>query len=136
MEAVTSVYLWALIKHGYNWLSNLRRAKGSRKQQSVQALRNVILAARETAVYIRQLNETGQRDHIVERRLAVLWTDLGFTLSDLGLSKLAKRCQIKGKDWADPSHYDQAFLERADVKLDRMERLANELLYELGRNRH
>ncbi len=134
MEAVTSVSLWELIKHGYNWLSNLRRAKVSRKKQSVQALRNVILAARETAVYIRQLNETGHRDHGVESRLTVLWTKLGFTLADLGLGKLAKRCQIKGKEWADPTHYDREFLDRADVKLERMERLANELLFELDRN--
>ena len=134
MEAVTSVSLWELIKHGYNWLSNLRRAKTTRKNQSVQALRNVILAVRETAVYIRQLNETGHRDHGVESRLAVLWTDLGFTLSDLGLNKLAKRCQIKGKQWEDPTHYDREFLDRADVKLELMERLANELLFELDRN--
>ncbi len=134
MEAVTSVSLWELIKHGYNWLSNLRRAKSSRKKQSVRALRNVILAVRETGVYIRQLNDTGHRDHGVERRLAVLWTDLGFTLSDLGLTKLAKRCQIRGKQWEDPTHYDQAFLDRADVKLERMERLAHELLFELDRH--
>ncbi len=133
MDAVTSVSLWELIKHGYNWLSNLRRAKSERKQQSIQALRSVILATRETAVYMRQLTETRQRDHGVETRLALLWTDLGFTLSDLGLSKLAKRCQIKGKEWSDPAHYDQEFLDRADVKLDRMERLANELMFEIDR---
>jgi len=111
----------------------LRRAKGERKRQSIYALRNVILSSRETAVYIRQLNETGRRDHSVERRLSVLWTDLGFALSDLGLNKLAKRCNIKGKHWSDPTHYDQEFLDKADVKLDRMERLASELLFEIDR---
>lgn len=133
MEAVTSSALWEISKHGYNWLSNLRRAKGERKRQSIYALRNVILSSRETAVYIRQLNETGRRDHSVERRLSVLWTDLGFALSDLGLNKLAKRCNIKGKHWSDPTHYDQEFLDKADVKLDRMERLASELLFEIDR---
>ena len=131
MEAVTSSALWELIKHGYKWLSNLSRAKDERKRQSISALRNVILASTETAVYIRQLNETAKRDHSVESRLSVLWTDLGFALSDLGLNKLAKRCKIKGKHWSDPTYFDQEFLDKADVKLDRMERLANELLFEI-----
>ncbi len=104
MEAFTSGALRELIKHGYSWLSNLRRAKGERKRQSINALRQVITASRETAVYIRQLNDNNRRDHDVERHLSNLWTELGFALSDIGLTKLARRCNIKGKHWSNPSH--------------------------------
>ena len=47
------------------------------------------------------------------------------SLSDLGLSKLARRCEISGRYWADPSTFDAVFLDKADVGL---ERLALELL--------
>ena len=61
---------------------------------------SVIVAARETSVYVRQINDTGRQDHTKEGNLAVRWTELGFLLGDLGLKKLAKRCDIKGRYWA------------------------------------
>lgn len=79
------------------------------------------------------MEDSGGRDHAVERHLAVLWTELGFKLEDLGIAKLAKRCQIKGMHWADPSHYDDLFIARADVSLERMERLARAILGEAGK---
>ena len=62
----------------------------------------------------------------------MLWTELGFALEDLGITKLAKRCRIKGKHWADPTKTDKEFLEKADVGLERMEQLANEVLREIS----
>jgi len=84
---------------------------------------------------MRQLSDKGKRNHNTERRLSLLWTELGFALEDLGLSKLAKRCQIKGKHWSDPGHYSKDFLDKADVSLDKMEKLANDLLAEINRKR-
>ncbi|WP_456373408.1 hypothetical protein [Thiolapillus sp.] len=133
MHPITSKALSELFSHGSRWLANLRRAKTVRKQESKQALRQVITAARETAVYIRQLNDTGSRDHRMERHLSLLWTELGFSLEDLGLEKLAKRCQIKGKHWADPKHYDSEFLQKSDSSLERMEKLAKEMLADISR---
>lgn len=133
MEALSTKVLNELFSHGAKWLANLRRAKLKRKRESVQALREVIAASRETAVYVRQLSDKGKRDHDVERRLSSLWTKLGFALEDLDIPKLAKRCQIKGKHWSDPEHYDDAFLKKADVSLEKMERLARELLAEIAR---
>mgnify|MGYP003624983074 FL=1 len=132
MDSLSSKVLGELFNHGSRWLLNLRRAKGERKQASVTALRKVITSSRETAVYIRQLNDSGERDHNTERHLSVLWTELGFALEDLGILKLAKRCQIKGKHWSNPSHYDKDFLDKADVSLDRMERVAREVLAEIN----
>ncbi len=132
IEVVTAISLWELVKHAGAWVANLKRAKDERKKESVEALRRVIIAARQTSVYTRQLRDTGARSHQVERELASLWTELSFALEDLGIAKLAKRCRIKGKQWADPDKTDQEYLEKADVGLERMEQLADELLREIN----
>jgi hypothetical protein len=128
MELTTDVSLWALIRHTGRWLSNLRRAGAARVAESRRALRGVISASRRTRAYLRSVEETGRKDHGQEAELSVLWSDLGFALEDLGLSKLAKRCDITGRYWSDPGTFDDAFLEKADIGLERMERLALELL--------
>lgn len=133
MDLITGNTLYGLFRHGLQWLGNLRRARPARIEASVQALRRVITAARETAVYLRQFAQTRQSDHQVERRLTVLWTELGFALQDLGIEKLAKRCQITGARWADPSRFDREFLDRADVSLERMEQMARRMLADIGR---
>lgn len=133
MERVGAGLLWDVFKHLRAWLANLRRAGEARKRESVRALREVVKAARETAVYMRRLQDTGTRDHAVEARLAVLWTDLGFALEDLGIEKLAKRCRVLGKQWAEPAFYDEEFLKKADVSLERMEGLARGILGEIRR---
>lgn len=133
MDILSQGLLWEILKHARSWLANLDRASKKRKEQSIRALRKVITASRETAVYIRQMKDTGTRCHNTEARLSVLWTELGFALEDIGIHKLAKRCQIKGKHLANPAHYDQDFLQKADVSLDRMEKLANEILIQINR---
>ncbi|MAT94111.1 MAG: hypothetical protein CME59_16135 [Halioglobus sp.] len=133
MAELTTPTLWELFKNGVTWLSNLKRASQARKKESRKAVRSIITAARETAVYMREMNDTGQRNHGKEARLSTHWTTLGFELQDLGIDKLAKRCQIKGKYWSDPDHYDGDFMEKADVSLERMERLAREILAEIDK---
>lgn len=133
MEILSTKLLWEILKHAKSWLTNLDRASNDRKAQSVKAVRKVITASRETAVYIRSIKDTGQPNHETEARLSVLWTELGFELQDIGIHKLAKRCQIRGKHWADPHHYDQDFLQKADISLETMEKLANEILIQISR---
>jgi hypothetical protein len=130
---ISTGLLWELFKHARSWLANLSRAGERRKRQSMEALRGIIIAARQTAVYLRRLEESGRRDHETEQGLSVRWTQLGFQLEDLGINRLAKRCQIAGKHWSDPGHYDRDFLEKADISLDRMERLATEILHQIKR---
>jgi hypothetical protein len=105
MAEISAGLLWEIFTHARSWLANLNRAGEQRKRQSIQALRGIITASRQTAVYLRQL----------------------------GITRLAKRCQITGKHWSDPSHYDREFLEKADVSLERMERLATEILHQIKR---
>lgn len=133
MNGVTTGLLWDIFKHVRSWLANLDRANKSRKQQSITALRGVVVAARETAVYLRQIKESGKHHHHTEAHLSVLWTELGFALEDLGIHKLAKRCQIKGKHWSNPKQYDDEFIAKADVSLERMERMALEILQEVAK---
>lgn len=123
--------IWDLLKHASAWLANLGRASQARKHQSIKALRGVITAARETAVYLRRMQETGSACHQTEARLAVLWTELGFALHDIGIDKLAKRCEITGAVWADPQRYDAAFLQKADVSLEKIEKLASQILAQI-----
>lgn len=131
MTAISGVSLWELLRHLGRWLGNLRRAGETRKRESIAALRAVIVAARQTQVYMRQLEQSGRQDHIVEARLTELWTELGFRLGDLGLGQLAKRCDIKGNYWADPARFNPEFLHKADVGLARMEQLARQMVAEI-----
>ena len=91
MAEISAGLLWDLFKHARSWLVNLNRAGERRKRESKEALRGIILASRQTAVYLRQLEDSGRRDHEAERRLSTRWTELGFELEDLGIGKLAKR---------------------------------------------
>lgn len=131
IEVLSPAALWDLIKNASRWLVNLRRANQARQQASVSALRKVVIAARKTAVYMRQLDDTKQRHYETEVELATLWTELSFALDDLKVPKLAKRCLINGKQWADPKSMDKDFLAKADVGLERIEQLANQLLANL-----
>ncbi len=131
MAVITDIGLWELIKHLKQWLNNLKRANKNRKRESIEALRAVVVAARNTNVYMRRLKEAGLQDHSEEARLAVMWTELGFRLTDLGLTRLAKRCDIKGRYWADPKQFEQAFIDKADVSLEAMERLAKKMIFEI-----
>jgi hypothetical protein len=133
MEVITDISLWELVKHLKQWLVNLSRASSERKAQSIQALRSVIVAARHTSAYVRQLNDTGNQSHETEGQLSMKWTRLGFELHDLGLTKLAKRCEVKGKYWANPNQFDESYLKKADIGLERMEQLAKQMVAEIER---
>ena len=61
IEVVTAISLWELVKHAGAWVANLKRAKDERKKQSIEALRKVIVAARQTSVYMRQLKDTDRK---------------------------------------------------------------------------
>ena len=134
MAVITDISLWELIRHLKQWLTNLNRASNERQRQSVEALRAVVIAARHTQAYVRRLADTANQDHAQEAKLSEMWTELGFRLNDLGLSRLAKRCDIKGRYWADPGRFDSEFLHKADVGLERMEQLARQMLVQFERN--
>jgi len=135
VAVITDISLWELIKHLKQWLTNLNRASSARQRRSIEALRAVVIAARNTQAYVRLLNDTTNQDHQQEANLSEMWTELGFKLTDLGLSKLAKRCDIKGRYWADPNRFDNEFLQKADVGLERMEQLARQMLAQIERGK-
>ena len=133
MALISDSILWELFRHLKSWLTNLQRAGAARKRESVDALRAVVIAARHTQVYLRRLRDNGAQDHGEEARLAGMWTELGFRLSDLALTRLAKRCDINGRYWADPEQFDAEFLHKADAGLQRMEQLARQMIAEIER---
>ncbi len=130
---VTGAAEWnALFGHLARWLGNLRRAGRARKLESKRALRDVVGAVRRTTVLLHAA-EQGRVTAADRAELAERWTELGFRLEDLGLSKLAKRCEIRGRHGAEPDRFDADFLERADIQLERIETLARLTLRELDR---
>ncbi|MBY6205269.1 hypothetical protein [Halomonas denitrificans] len=120
----------ALLGHLVRWLSNLRRAGNARKQESKRALEDVVRTVRRTQVVLRAI-DGGRAAPADEADLAERWTELGFRLESLGLGKLAKRCEIRGRHGADPEALDAEFIARADIQLDRIEKLARLTLREL-----
>jgi hypothetical protein len=129
MELRPSDWL-ALIKHVKQWLSNLGRAGKLRKQESKKALRSVLMAVRETERYVTDLSEGGKQSRKREKEISLLWTSLSFELQDIGLSKLARVCQIKGKYWSTrkkdgTSFFSEDFLNKAGTRLADIERAAS-----------
>lgn len=123
--------LLSIIIHVKKWVTNLMRAKAKRKNESKNALRAVIIAVRETTIYVRNIRNGGEKSIEKEEQLSSLWTNLSFRLEDIGLKKLAKRCNMKGRYWADPTSFDEESLEHTGIRLLDIESLANENLREI-----
>jgi len=87
-------------------------------------MRAVIRAVRETTVYLRYLREEPKGSIDRERELSLLWTELSFALADLQLHKLAGRCALMGRYWADPTLFGEDFFDRAGQRLVDVEHLA------------
>lgn len=121
---ITAADLIGVLTHVKKWISNLRRAGKERKAESRKALRSVILAVRETEIYIRQIKDGGNKSIQTERALSLRWTELSFELEDIGLTKLANRCRVTGKYWADPTGFDQTFLDEFAARLNQIEQLS------------
>ena len=121
---ITAADLIGLLAHIKRWVSNLSRAGKERKAESRRALRSVILAVRETEVYIRHIKEGGKKSIKTEKELSLRWTELSFELEDIGLNKLANRCRVTGKYWADPKKFSASFLDTLADKLNQIEQSA------------
>lgn len=119
--------LWKLLKHVKTWLINLERASETRKKESVDALRAVLNAVRETESYLRRLRSEG-RDQNKEDVLSTLWTELSYKLNDLGLEKLEKKCFMKGKYWADRDKYSDEYFEKYGISLELIEHIVKKHL--------
>lgn len=118
---ITAADLISLLTHVKRWISNLSRAGKDRKAESRKALRSVILAVRETEIYIRHIKDGGGKSIKTERELSLRWTELSFELEDIGLNKLANRCRVTGKYWADPKKFSTSFLDSLADKLNQIE---------------
>lgn len=132
-ETVTGSTISALIGHLVRWVTNLGRAGAARKRESRESLKQVVLAVRKTAVYGRSLDAGTTRNFDREAEIAMEWTALAIELERLGLGKLAKKCRVTGWYWENQERFDAGFLERAQVGLDQVERLALALLAEIDR---
>ncbi len=121
---MTASELIGVLTHVKRWISNLRRAGKERKAESRKALRSVILAVRETQVYIRHTTDGGKKSIKTEKALSLRWTELSFELEDIGLIRLGNKCSITGKYWANPDGIDYSFLPELADKLNEIEQLS------------
>jgi hypothetical protein len=119
-----------LAKYLVQWLHSLAKASTERKRDCLTAIDGVIAAVRRTRAYCRGRDQ-GHSDFDTEGQLAEMWTRLGFDLNDLGVTKLAKRCDVKGRFWADPKQFSEQWWTQADISLDAVERLARKLHVEI-----
>jgi hypothetical protein len=78
----------------------------------------------------KDLPDEGRTNIDTEADLAEMWTMLGMELRRLGEEKLGKRCDMKGRYWADPQKFSETFWEDADITLDSVEELAQRLRVE------
>jgi hypothetical protein len=127
IESVLSASsLSSLLKELLSWLKRLQRENEERRRESIQAINGVITAARFTAQYS-AARAQGHRSMDREAELAMKWTELSHRLDSLGITKLAKRCDIKGRYWADREKFSEDWLDQADIGLESVERLARQI---------
>ena len=123
---ITASTVKAVGTHVAKWLNNLWRAGQQRQLQSLGAIAKVIPALRKTEAYCRGLAK-GDVNHSTEAELAFHWSALAAELEMLELKALAKKCDMKGRYWANPDQFSPEFLQQADIGLKSVERLAREL---------
>jgi len=114
------------------WIKGIANRSEERKAEVRAALRQVVVAVRETSAYIAHLEEGGARSHQRDAQLAATWETLHQELRAVGVNGLAKRCYVKGRIWARDRTLTDEYVARADVKLEAVERLANAALAKVG----
>ena len=129
IEHASTSCLLSLGKFVLQWLQGLNRASGERKAECIKALDRVIAATRETQRYCTE-RDCGRVDSHKEGQLAGMWTDLSFELDRVGVKKLAKRCDVKGRYWGargSSEKFSEEWLNQADITLESVSRLARRI---------
>lgn len=115
-----------LIKEIVGWLAGLRRASDQRKRECLEAVESVVAGVRRTEAYCRA-RDGGETSLKTEGQLAEMWTKIGFKLRGVGVTDLAKRCDVKGRYWANPKKFSEEWWDAADIGLAAVERLAHQI---------
>lgn len=110
------------------WLTSLQSAKAERKQESVAALRQMVIAVGDTGKFLAELRESRKGDARIEARLAREWTKLSHLMGNIGNAGLAKRCRVKGGLWADSSTLPVDYIEKTKQELLAVEKLLEQVL--------
>lgn len=129
-----AVFYWEVAKHLKTWVTNLRRAKEDRKKESVEALRQVIIASRGMRIYINEWNE-GVRDYSREKQLSEEWTTLGFLVRDLGLKDLSAKCDALAVKLTMIDQVSKETIEKTREALVSIEERAQDILVPIEADR-
>ncbi len=126
-----AIFYWEVAKHLKKWVTNLKRARENRKNESIEALRQVIVASRGMRIYINEWKE-GVRDYPSEKQLSEEWTKLGFLVKDLGLQDLSNKCDELALKLTMIDQVGKETVEKTREALVSIEERAREILNEVG----
>lgn len=129
MEASTLTFL---AKGILDWLTRLAKTSGEEKKKCLTAVEEVVGAVRRTEAYCRA-RDAGHTDIRTEGDLAEMWTRIGYSLRSVGATALAKRCDVKGRYWANPEKFSDEWWDAADIGLDSVEKLAHQIRLQVER---
>lgn len=135
LDPITSSTAKTVATHAAKWLHNLWRASEDRQKESMRAIDKVIPALRMTSAYCRGLDK-GIVNPTTEGEIAAKWSELANELEALGLKALAKKCDVKGRYWANPDQFAPGFLEQADISFEAVEKLARNLKAKIRAGTH
>jgi hypothetical protein len=133
IEHASASSLLSLSKFLLQWLQGLSHASEARKVRCIDAIDRVIAATRETQRYCTE-RDRAEVDSQKEGQLASMWTDLSFELERVGVKKLAKRCDVKGRYWGargSQEKFSEEWLNQADITLEAVAQLARRIKAEI-----
>ncbi len=121
---------WEVAKHLKTWVTNLKRARDSRKKESIEALRQVVVSSRGMRIYINEWSE-GVRHYSSEIALSEEWTKLSYLLKDLDLKDLANKCDELAVKLTKIDSTNNETVEKTREALVNIEDRAKEILDEV-----
>lgn len=113
------------------WLAYIRDASDKKRAKEQRAIEAIYTAAASTRAYINDVQPpvgrgTDPRDPRREAELSNLWMSAGLALQRVD-NQLAQRCEVKSGYWSDPDDWSPAQVRFADIELDKVFTLADEL---------
>jgi hypothetical protein len=113
------------------WLTYIRDASEKKRAEEQRAIQAIYTAAASTRSYINDVQPpigrgADPRDQNREAELSNLWMNAGLALQRIDY-ELAQKCEVKSGYWSNPDGWSPAQVRLADIELDKVFALADEL---------
>jgi hypothetical protein len=87
------------------------------RERKDAAMRAIVIALDETAIYYRDLGESSGRSRERENQLAKYWSAAAIPMRHVD-QELAERCDMKAEFWLNPERYDANKIKQLNIQLD------------------